>query len=304
MAILSLSDSARSEVFRKAFAGALPDMPFHIGTAPDPAAVQWLITWKAPERLSELYPNLRLIFSTGAGVDQFDLTGLPAGVGVVRMLAGGIAEQMQEFATMAVLALHRDLHAYLAQAREGKWIEGQNVAPQDRRIGVLGLGNLGQAVLESLRPFGFPLSGWARSPREIPGVHCFTDLPAFLAQTDILICLLPLTPETGDFLDDSLFAQLPAGAKLVQLGRGRQLDTGALRRALDSGHISAAFLDVTDPEPLPEDHWLWRDPRVMVTPHIACQTRARDAAAHLVAGVLADLRGDPPEGLVDRKRGY
>ncbi|MBJ2152858.1 glyoxylate/hydroxypyruvate reductase A [Paracoccus sp. IB05] len=304
MAILSLSDPARSEVFRKAFAEALPDMPFHIGTAPGPAAVQWLITWQAPVRLAETYPNLRLIFSTGAGVDQFDLGTLPEGVGVVRMLAGGIAEQMQEFATMAVLALHRDLPAYLAQAREGKWIEGQNVAPQDRRIGVLGLGNLGQAVLESLKPFGFPLSGWARSPREIAGVQCFTDLSAFLAQTDILICLLPLTPETTGFLDDALFALLPMGAKLVQLGRGRQLDEAALRRALDSGQLSAAFLDVTDPEPLPADHWLWRDPRVMVTPHIACQTRARDAAAHLVAGVLADLRGDPPPGLVDRSRGY
>ncbi|WP_112309850.1 2-hydroxyacid dehydrogenase [Pseudogemmobacter bohemicus] len=304
MAVLSLSDPARSEVFRAAFARALPDMPFHIGAAPDPAAVRWLITWQAPDRLAERYPALRLIFSTGAGVDQFDLAALPDHIGVVRMLSGGIAAQMQEFATMAVLSLHRDMPAYLAQARSGAWVEGRNVAAQDRRVGVLGLGNLGQAVLESLRPFGFPLSGWARSPREIAGVTCFTDLPAFLAQTDILICLLPLTPETESFLNDALFAQLPMGARLLQLGRGRQLDTDALRRALDQGRIASAFLDVTEPEPLPADHWLWRDPRVIVTPHIACQTRAGDAAAHLVAGVLADLEGKPPEGLVDRLRGY
>src|SRR5699024_337948 len=102
MAVLSLSDQTRSEVFREAFSRALPDMPFYIGEAPDPAAVRWLITWKAPERLVEQFPNLRLIFSTGAGVDQFDLRALPQQVGVVRMLAGGITEQMQEFATMAV----------------------------------------------------------------------------------------------------------------------------------------------------------------------------------------------------------
>lgn len=304
MAVLSLSDQTRSEVFREAFSRALPDMPFYIGEAPDPAAVRWLITWKAPERLVEQFPNLRLIFSTGAGVDQFDLRALPQQVGVVRMLAGGITEQMQEFATMAVLALHRDLPAYQAQARAGQWIERSNVAARDRRVGVLGLGNLGRAVLESLRPFGFPLSGWTRFPRQIEGVACFTDLPAFLAQSDILVCLLPLTPDTEGFLDDDLFNRLPMGARLVQLGRGRQLDQDALARALESGRITAAFLDVTEPEPLPSDHWLWQDPRVILTPHIACQTRAGDAAAHLVEGVLADLAGRLPSGLVDRKRGY
>lgn len=304
MAVLSLSDPARSEIFREAFARTLPDIPFYTGEAPDPAEVRWLITWKAPDQIATRYPNLRLIFSTGAGVDQFDLGALPPQIGVVRMLAGGIAAQMQEFATMAVLTLHRDLPAYLAQAREGQWIEGRNVAPEDRRVGVLGLGNLGQAVLASLRPFGFALSGWARSPRQIAGVQCFTDLPVFLAQCDILVCLLPLTPETEGFLGDALFDQLPRGARLVQLGRGRQLDTDALARALDNGQIASAFLDVTEPEPLPAGHWLWRDPRVIVTPHIACQTRAGDAARHLVAGVRADLAGHPPEGLVDRHRGY
>lgn len=304
MAVLSLSDPARSEVFREAFARVLPDVPFHIGTAPDSSQVRWLITWRAPENLAQTYPALRLIFSTGAGVDQFDLSGLPPQVGVVRMLAGGIAEQMQEFATMAVLTLHRDLPAYLDQARRGAWVEGRNIPAARRRVGILGLGNLGQAVIDRLRPFGFALSGWARSPRQIDGVTCFTDLGAFLGQCDILVCLLPLTPDTEGFLNDALFAQLPMGARLVQLGRGRQLETQALARALDSGRITSAFLDVTEPEPLPADHWLWRDPRVIVTPHIACQTRAEDAADHLVAGVLADLAGRAPDGLVDRDRGY
>jgi glyoxylate/hydroxypyruvate reductase A len=211
---------------------------------------------------------------------------------------------MQEFATLAVLAMHRDLPGYLAQGREGVWRERKNVAAASRRVGVLGLGNLGRAVLEALAPFGFQLSGWARSPRRIAGVEVFTDLDAFLSGCDILICLLPLTAETEGFLDARLFARLPEGAALVLLGRGRQLDHEALREALQSGRISRAFLDVTEPEPLPADHWLWRDPRVIVTPHIACQTRMEEAAMHILRGVRADLAGEAPAGLVDRSRGY
>lgn len=304
MAVLCLSDAARATVFRDIFARELPQVPFHVGEAPDPSAVRWLVTWQAPDGVGERWPGLRLIFSTGAGVDQFRLDSLPPQIGVVRMLDGGIAQQMQEFATLAVLALHRDLPAYLAQARQGLWREGTNVAAARRRVGVLGLGNLGQAVLAALKPFGFPLSGWARTPRRIDGVDCHTDLDAFLAGCDILICLLPLTAETEGFLNARLFASLPQGAGLVHLGRGRQLDHEALRAALESGQVSRAFLDVTEPEPLPADHWLWRDPRVIVTPHIACQTRPEEGALHIVRGIRADLAGETPPGLVDRSRGY
>jgi glyoxylate/hydroxypyruvate reductase A len=304
MAVLCLFDAERAAIVRDVFARELPDVPFHIGEAPDPGAVRWLVTWQAPERPGERWPGLRLVFSLGAGVDQFTPEALPSHIGVVRMLGGGLVEQMQEFATLAVLAMHRDLPGYLAQGREGVWRERKNVAAASRRVGVLGLGNLGRAVLEALAPFGFQLSGWARSPRRIAGVEVFTDLDAFLSGCDILICLLPLTAETEGFLDARLFARLPEGAALVLLGRGRQLDHEALREALQSGRISRAFLDVTEPEPLPADHWLWRDPRVIVTPHIACQTRMEEAAMHILRGVRADLAGEAPAGLVDRSRGY
>ncbi|MCD6016875.1 MAG: glyoxylate/hydroxypyruvate reductase [Solirubrobacterales bacterium] len=294
MAVLYLSTPERGTVFARAFAEQLPDVPFWQGRAEDPEAVRYLVTWTAPERLAETYPNLRLIFSVGAGVDQFDLTNLPPDVGVVRMLEPGLAEQMREYVTLGVLALHRDLPLYLDNQCSRRWQTAANRPAAERRVGVMGLGTLGQAALAALTPFGFPLAGWSRSPKTIPGVDCFTDLDAFLARTDILVCLLPLTPETTGLLDARLFARL----------RGRQLDQAALLAALDGGRLAAAMLDVTDPEPLPPEHPLWRHPRVILTPHVACQTRAEEGAAHVIAGVRADRTGAPVAGLVDRERGY
>lgn len=304
MAILYLSDPERGAVLRTALAKALPDLPFHIGQAPDPKEVRYLVTWTAPPDLAASYPALRMILSVGAGVDQFDLATLPQGIEVVRMLDSSIAEQMQEYVTLATLALHRDLPLYLSQQKAGQWQAGQNRPAASRRVGVMGLGQLGLAALAALRPFGFPLAGWSRSPRRIEGVACFTDLHSFLARTDLLICLLPLTPNTTGILNAGLFAGLPQGAQIVHAGRGRQLDHAALLTALQSGHLAGAVLDVTDPEPLPPDHALWYDPRIILTPHVACQTRAETAAAHIIAAIHADLTGQAIPGRIDRKKGY
>jgi glyoxylate/hydroxypyruvate reductase A len=304
MAVLFLSTPERAKVFRAAFAAALPGVAFHAGTTPDPAAVRWIVAWTAPEGLAQRHPALRLVFSTGAGVDQFDPGLVPPGVGIVRMLDPGIARQMGEYATLAVLAMHRDLPAYLAQQAEGLWRAGVNRPAAGRRVGVMGLGQLGMTVIDRLRPFGFDLAGFSRRPRAVEGVTVMTDLDAFLARTEILVCLLPLTAETTGMLDAGLFARLPWGARLVHLGRGRQLVTGDLQAALEGGRLAAAMLDVTDPEPLPADDPLWRHPGVIVTPHVASQTSAEEAAAHVIAGIRADLDGRPVPGLVDRTRGY
>lgn len=302
MSILYTFDTARGAVFAEVFASQAPDLAFHIGTAPDPASVEYLITWHAPDK--QAFPNLKLLFSTGAGVDQFDLAALPDSARVVRMLEPGIAEQMCEYVTMAVLGLHRDLPTYLGQQRAGEWKIGKNHPAATRRVGVMGVGQLGQAVLRALAPFGFPLAGWARSPRQIDGVEVFTDLSAFLARTDILICLLPLTTETEGMLNAALFSGLPEGAKLVQVGRGRQTDQTALLAALDSGRLSAAWLDVTEPEPLPQDHPLWSHPRVILTPHIASRTRAEEGARYVLEAIRAHQSGQPVPGLVDPDKGY
>ncbi|MFO1207938.1 MAG: glyoxylate/hydroxypyruvate reductase A [Amaricoccus sp.] len=304
MVVLYLSDPVRGAVFRETLAAALPDLPFHEGEAPDPEAVRYLVAWTAPPDPTRLWPNLRLIFSVGAGVDQFDLGTIPPHVGIVRMLEPGIARQMREYATLAVLAMHRDLPRYLERQRRGCWQADGNAAARERRVGVLGLGNMGREVLDALRAFGFPLAGWSRSAHEIEGCDCFTDLAAFLRRTDILVCLLPLTAETEGLLDRATLGRLPRGARLVHLGRGRQLDHEALLELLDDGHLDAAMLDVTEPEPLPAGHPLWSHPKVILTPHVASRTDAAEGARHVVAGIVADRAGAPVPGLIDRARGY
>ena len=206
-----------------------------------------------------------------------------------------------------MLGLHRDTPAYRRFQNERLWNPLPLTPAAGRRVGVSGLGELGRAVLEKLRALGFQTFGWSRSPHDIEGTMCFggrEQLPAFLAHCDILVCLLPLTTETKGLIDKDFLACLPRGAALVHVGRGQQLVQKDLLNALDSGHLSEAVLDVTEPEPLPDSDPLWDHPRVTLTPHIASMTQPDSAVEVVLQNIRRFHAGEPMTGLVEKARGY
>ncbi|SFE13937.1 2-hydroxyacid dehydrogenase [Paracidovorax konjaci] len=302
------SDPVRGRQWAEVFRAQAPEIDFRIWPdTGDPARVRFLAAWEPPADIATAFPNLQVLFSSGAGVDQFDMAALPAALPVVRMVEPGIVHGMVEYACHAVLDLHRDMPQYRRQQQRAEWRALPVRTAGERRVGVLGLGSLGQAVLAQLTGFGFACAGWSRSRHSVPGVQCFAgedELPAFLARTDILVCLLPLTDATRGFLNAALFDRLPHGASLVHVGRGPQLVDTDLLAALATGQIAEAALDVTDPEPLPASHAFWRHPRVRLTPHIASMTQPRTAAAAVIGNLRRFAAGEPMQGLVDRARGY
>jgi glyoxylate/hydroxypyruvate reductase len=307
MSVLYKADPVRGALWAERFAQLAPDTPFHIWPeAGDPAAIRYLVAWQ-PDDLAVSLPNLEVVFSVGAGVDQLDLARIPAHLPVVRMIEPGIVEGMVEYVTEAVLAIHRDLFDYALQQQARVWRPLPLHPAASRRVGVLGLGMLGTAVLERLRVFGFACAGWSRSPREIEGVECYAGdemLDAFLARTDVLICLLPLTDATRGLLGRRVFNRLPKGASLVHVGRGPQLVSADLLDALERGQIHSAVLDVSDPEPLPADHPLWAQPRVRITPHVASATRPDSAVDAVLENLRLHRAGQRMNGEIDRSRGY
>lgn len=301
-------DEERGRLWRDAVSRALPGVEFALWSdAVNPAAVRTLVAWTLPDDLIVRLGNLETLFSIGAGVDQLDLGRLPDHVQVVRMIEPGITDTMADYVAMAVLALHRDLPFHIAEQRAGRW-SWRDVPPaRQRSVGVMGLGELGRAALAALAPHGFRLCGWSRSAHDIEGVECFageTGLAPFLARCEILVCLLPLTDATRHILNRRTFAAMPRGARLVNVARGGHLAQDDLLTALDSGQISAAVLDVADPEPLPAGHPFYTHPAILMTPHVAGITRSDSAVLSLIDNLRRMTEGQRPVGIVDRRRGY
>jgi glyoxylate/hydroxypyruvate reductase A len=283
-------------------------MEFHLWPQTgDLAAVEYLIAWQPPPGLLSALPNLKVLFSSGAGVDHLDLSAVPPHVPVVRMVEPGIVNGMIEYVTLSVLALHRNFMDYVRAQAVGAWQPIEVVPASERSVGVMGLGVLGQAVLERLGLFGYSRYGWNGSPKTIPGVTCYSGeqtLEQFLGRCDILVCLLPLTEATRGVLNRRVFEALPWGASVINVARGGHLDQQALIEALDSGHLSAAILDVCEPEPLPPRHPFWTHPRILLTPHIASMTQPETAASVLLENIRRHRRGEPLRDVIDRGKGY
>lgn len=290
------------------FARHSPDLKFNLWPdSGDLRQVEYLVAWAPPRELLQALPNLKVLFSTGAGVDHIDFDMVPSHIPIVRMIEPGIVDGMVEYVSWAVLGIHRTIRDYAQLQSHSLWRELPVVPAATRTIGVMGLGVLGRAALKRLAAFGYRLRGWSRTPQSLPGVDCFAGsdgLPRFLAASDVLVCMLPLTDGTRGILDARLFAQLPRGASVVNVGRGAHLTAADLLAALDSGHIAQAILDVADPEPLPAGHEFWRHPKIVLTPHIASVTQPSTAAEALLANIRRHQRGESLPHVVDRRRGY
>ncbi|WP_460135274.1 2-hydroxyacid dehydrogenase [Pseudomonas sp. S1_E04] len=308
MALLYKSDPVRGQHWKTLFAQHAPDIEWRAW--PDignPQDIEYLAAWQAPDDLMQVLPNLKVLFALSAGVDQLDLSNLPPQLPVVRLLDPGITRGMCEYASWAVLSLHRDMLRYRQQQITRCWQAHLLQPAADRRVGVMGLGTQAQQILATLAPMGFALSGWARSPHRLTGVDCYAgeaQLPAFLGQCDILLCVLPLTEQTQGILNRRLFAQLPKGAALINMGRGGHLVEEDLLEALGSGQLSGAVLDVLQEEPAPTDHPFWDHPQIVLTPHIAAMTQPASAFGVLLENIRRHQRGEHMVGEVDRHKGY
>jgi glyoxylate/hydroxypyruvate reductase len=295
MTFIYKADPGRAAIWAKQFALHAPHLPFRVWPeVGDANSVRFLAAWLPPDDLESAFPNLEVLFSVGAGVDQLNLARIPPHVKLVRMIEPALVATMAEFVSCAVIALHRDLPLYLSQQRERVWREHRVRPAGASRVGVMGTGLLGTAAIERLRLLGFECEGWNRG----------VDLDAFLARTDILVCLLPLTDSTHGMLDRRVFDALPQGAAVVNTGRGGHLVEADLLDALDRGRLRAAILDVCETEPPAADHPFWRHPKIWLTPHIASTTQPESAAEVVLANVARHERGEMMQGLVDRSRGY
>ncbi|MGR3568736.1 MAG: 2-hydroxyacid dehydrogenase [Pseudooceanicola nanhaiensis] len=254
------------------------------GEVTRPEEVDFVLTFLPDAEAFRPYPALRAIFSVGAGTDAIlACPSRPDGVPVFRVEEPDQAQQMAGFAAFHVLWHHRGMAHYVACQRKAHWQRNLGgFTPRARRIGILGMGHMGQGIARGLLALGYPVAGYARRPPAAPieGVAYFAEAARddFLARTDILINVLPLTPETEGLIDAAFLAKLPAGAALIHLGRGGHLDEDALLSALESGHLSGASLDVFRTEPLPRDHPFWSHPRILVTPHVASVPEFEDVA--------------------------
>jgi glyoxylate/hydroxypyruvate reductase A len=309
MAILFTTTSAALARWRPHLPAGLPGRDIRywpeIG---DKSAIAYALVWHPERGLLASLPNLKLIVSLGAGVDHILRDpALPPDIPILRLVDPYMTQAMSEYVVLQVLRLHRQDITYRAQQAAGEWREHDQKNAGERRIGILGFGTLGQDAAKKLRALGFDVAGWSRAAKQVAGFTTYSGaegLDALLARSEILVSLLPMTPETENILDARLFARLPRGAGLVNAGRGRQLVEPDLLAALGSGQLSGAVLDVFRDEPLPAEHPFWRHPRIVVTPHVAAETHPATALP-IVATAIADFEaGRPVANLIDRERGY
>lgn len=309
MALLFISETDKLDLWRKYLRDEIPDLDMRllpeIGNKED---IEYALVWQPPKGLLKSLPNLKVIFSLGAGIDHLASDpDLPENVPVVRMVDSSLTSGMTEYVVMAVLNHHKSMRLYREQQNRKEWTLHVPPVTWDRRVGIMGMGVLGSDVAGKLSYLGFDVAGWSRTHRERPGIKTYAgadQLEDFLKTTEILVCLLPLTDETEDILNRDLFAMLPKDASIINAARGGHLVEEDLIKALDSGHLSEATLDVFKSEPLDQSHPFWDHPKITITPHAASTTHPSSSARNVAYGIRRFESGEELLNVVDMKRGY
>ena len=306
----TMSPQGWLEALASAFADANLDVDLQPWTGRSIGA-RYAIVWLPPQELFALERELLAVFNLGAGVDALLARGaVPEGLPIVRLVDAGMATKIAEYACFAIARITRGLDRFAPPPLGLRDWNAERPRDEAPRVGVLGLGAMGTAILAAAAGFGYPVTGWARSRRRIAGVETFAgmgQLDAFLARTQILVDALPLTSETRDLLDRRAFAQMPHGAHVINVGRGGTIVDEDLLAALDEGQLASATLDVFRVEPLPAEHPFWSHPKITVTPHLAAPTPYGPASEQIAAALRQLEQGVPVRdlpGYVDRSAGY
>lgn len=313
MALLLIGDGMNHEGYAAELRRQKPDIDLRYWpeSKGDPE-VRYALAWHPPAGALASYPKLEAIFCTGAGVEHILRDPQLPDVPLARFVDPNLTMRMTEYVCLNVLLHLRRVVDYMAQQREKQWKELPQPGADEVRVGVMGMGVLGQDAAEKLVALGFQVAGWSRTPKEVPGVTCYAgaeQLTAFLNRTDILVCLLPLTRDTEGILSGALFRQLATdgvmpGPVLINAGRGKLQVEADIVEAMTTGHLFACSLDVFETEPLPKDSPLWRYPRIVITPHMASISDLRAVCRSVLAQIDQVESGGELENVVDVKRGY
>jgi glyoxylate/hydroxypyruvate reductase len=314
MSILIAAPGWNASLWRARLEALLPSHPIVLLGEPfDRAAIRYVLSWAHPARALADLPNLAAIFSLGAGVDHLFADPALPDRPIVRVVDSDLRDRMSEWVVMHALVHLRQLRRYERQQRDRVWADDDDQPKAgDIQVGVLGLGVLGMDSATKLKALGFKVSAWSATPKSAPGIECFCGADgrdALLAQTDLLVVLLPLTPATRGMLNASLFARLKQGGRLggpvlINAGRGGLQVEADILAALDSGTLKGASLDVYEREPLPPSSRLWTHSAVYVSPHNAAISAPGAVAAAIARQIEAFERGEPLRSVVDRNRGY
>lgn len=302
------SDLDDPQAWKATLQEAIPDLDFITGPQCDrPEAVDVALVWTPPPQGLRSFSNLRAVLSLGAGVDQLRLAELDAHIPVARLIDDTLTQRMVEYCLATVFYFHRHLHHHALHQAKHQWTFIPPVSASAREVLVLGLGELGSAVVKALVQQGFKVTGWSRRPKQITGAVCRHGdgaLALVLSTCDVVINLLPLTIQTAGLLNRDFFDRLRPQACLVQVGRGGHLVETDLLAALDQGQLAGAFIDVFGVEPLPATHPFWAHPLLRITPHVASLSDPAKSATTVVENIRRAMRGEVLRNAIDRTVGY